>query len=79
MEERLAPSFKEVMFLGSPSSSPGCPQLWDAFLLLFVLFLQMKQSSLGEVKIFAQGWVAIEWGWEARPESSSFPSNPSTV
>ena len=51
MEERLAPSLKEVMILRSPSSNLDIPNSGMVFLLLFVLFLQMKQSSPGAVKI----------------------------
>lgn len=51
MEERLAPSLKEVKILRSPSSSLDIPNSGMVFLLLFVLFLQMKQSSPGGVKI----------------------------
>lgn len=53
MEERLAPSLKEVMIPRGPSSSPGCSQLWDAF-PPFVLFLQIKQSSLEKLKYLSK-------------------------
>lgn len=76
MEERLVLALEEVGI--ETFTRPACSQPWDALPpFVWLAFLQTQQLRLGEV--ICPKPLTIEWGWETRPERSSFPSALSTA